>query len=74
MGLVFYILRIYGLSLFVDSAISKGHDYQLAGGIELYQEIKLDLGLATIGINPGIGIGFNREGERVWHFVVKGSF
>lgn len=73
-GFSFLYFEDLWTSLFVDSAISKGHDYQLAGGIELYQEIKLDLGLATIGINPGIGIGFNREGERVWHFVVKGSF
>jgi hypothetical protein len=59
-------------SLFVDAAVPTEGKYQLSYGLELYQEIKIDFGLMIFMINPGIGIGFDHDGNFFTEIVLKG--
>jgi hypothetical protein len=59
-------------SLFMDVAVPNEGEYQLSYGLELYQEIKVDLGLMIFTINPGMGIGYDRDGNFFTQIVLKG--
>jgi hypothetical protein len=65
-----YLEDLYA-SFFVDATIPDTGEYQLSYGVELYQEIKLFYGAITLNLNPGIGAGFNRDGESYVAFILK---
>lgn len=67
----FYLEDLY-TSLFVDAAVPDEGEYQLAYGLELYQELQLDYGINGMRLNPGVSFGFNRDGESFVNFMLKG--
>ncbi|HHW13038.1 MAG TPA: hypothetical protein GXX33_08575 [Firmicutes bacterium] len=66
-----YLEDLYA-SLFVDAAVPDEGAYQLAYGMEVYQELKIAGAWFTVTLNPGISFGFNREGEGFVVFTLKG--
>lgn len=59
-------------SVFVDGAVPDRGEDQLAYGIELYQELKCGSGILSFTLYPGIGIAYNRDGDKTYHLVLKG--
>lgn len=66
-----YLEDLYG-ALFVDAAVPDEGDYQLAYGVELYQELKIDLAWLTLTLSPGVSFAFNRDGESYVTFILRG--
>ena len=65
-----YLEDLY-TSFFVEAAVPDEGEYQLSYGVELYQEMRFDYGAITVPLNPGVGVGFNRDGERYVAFILK---
>lgn len=66
-----YLEDLYA-SVFVDAALPDEGEYQLAYGVEFYQEMKLNCAWLTLMLNPGVSIGINRDGESYVSFILKG--
>lgn len=67
----FYLEDLYA-SLFVDAAVPDEGEYQLAYGMELYQELQLGYGFSAARLSPGVSFGLNRDGESFVAFILKG--
>lgn len=67
----FYLEDLYS-TLFVEAAVPETGAYQLAYGLEVYQELHLIAGMNMV-LYPGVSIGFNRDGKGYVSFLLKGE-